>query len=382
MGMTGTTTLPREADEVTALYGKAMAVMARLRENAVDRETKRKTGPLFGLERAAELARCTPDVFQAAAAAGEVPRRYSLAEIDAVRDSIGTRPWRGAGTKACVIACQNFKGSVGKSTISVHLAQYLAMRGYRVCLVDCDSQASATMMFGYVPDVDLTEDDTLCGYFHDDSAGGLRSRTQATHFHGLDLVPANLKLYNLEYEIAARIAQQRSFDIIDQIRHAIGTISDDYDVILLDPPPALGMISLGVLAAANALVIPMPPNIVDFSSTASFLDMLHTTIRSLEELTSSRPVYDFIRLVASKANDAKSMHREILHMSAQLFGTSMLASVLKDSAEIDNAISRLHTVYELDRPITSRAVRDRCLRLLDAVNAEIEVEIRASWARQ
>ena len=381
-----------EHDEVGLLYGKAMAVMARLREDAVNRETGRKEGPRYPISRAAELAGCTPDDIRAAEADGRLPERarlgnghrvhYSLAEIDAIRALFGTRPWRDPSQAPAIIACQNFKGGVGKSTISVHLAQYLAIRGYRVCLIDCDSQASATMMFGYVPDFDLDEDDTLYGYLHDDRGLGLAPRVRPTHFHGLDLVPANLKLYNLEYEIAAHMAQNQSFDIIDQIKQAVSTISENYDIIILDPPPALGMISLGVLSAANALIVPMPPSIVDFSSTASFLDMLNTTMKALESMTRSRPIYSFIRLVTSKADDSKSMHREIMQMSAQLFGTSMLASCLKDSAEIDNAISRLRTVYELDRPITSYAVHRRCLAHLNAVNAEIEGEICAAWARQ
>jgi chromosome partitioning protein len=358
--------------EIGGLYAKAMAVMATLRAGAVNRETGRKEGPRFPISRAANLAGVSVRQIRDAERDGRLPARprmanghriaYSLAEIDAI------------------IACQNFKGGVGKSTIAVHLAQYLAIRGYRVCLIDCDSQASATMMFGYVPDVDLDEDDTLYGYMHDDAGGGLRSRARPTHFHGLDLVPANLKLYNLEYEIAAHLARHRSFDIIDQIGQAVGTIAEDYDVILLDPPPALGMISLGVLSAANALIVPMPPSIVDFSSTASFLDMLHMTMRSLEAMTSKRPVYDFVKLVASKADESKSMHREILAMSAELFGSSMLSATLRDSAEVDNAISRLRTVYELERPITSHSVHRRCLRQFDAVNDEIEREIKRAWA--
>jgi chromosome partitioning protein len=380
------------SDQVGMLYGKAMAVMARLREDAINRETGQKDGPRYALSRAAELAGCTTDDIRAAEADGRLPARgrlgnghrtkYALAEIDAIRALFGTRPWRAPDQQPAIIACQNFKGGVGKSTISVHLAQYLAIQGYRVCLIDCDSQASATMMFGYVPDFDLDEDDTLYGYLHDDRGLGLAPRVRKTHFHGLDLVPANLKLYNLEYEIAAHMAQTRSFDIIDQIRQAVATIADNYDVIIMDPPPALGMISLGVLSAANALIVPMPPSIVDFSSTASFLDMLNTTTKALETMISVRPVYNFVRLVTSKSDDSKSMHREIMQMSGQLFGTSMLASRLRDSAEIDNAISRLRTVYELERPITSYAVHRRCISQLNAVNAEIEGEIRQAWARQ
>ncbi len=382
--------LARHGDEVSNLYAKAMAVMARLRADAVNGKTGQKDGPRFTIAKAAKLVGRPAAMIRAAEKDGRLPeperlpngRResYTLADLNRMRDLFGTRPCRAPGDAPAVIACQNFKGGVGKSTISVHLAQYLAIQGYRVCLVDCDSQASATMMFGYVPDVDLNEDDTLYGYMHDDSGKGLGSRARPTHFDGLSLVPANLKLYNLEYEIAAHLAQHRNFDIIDQITQAVGTIADDYDMIILDPPPALGMISLGVLNAANALIIPMPPSIVDFSSTASFLDMLNTTMKSLEKLTRKRPIYNFVRLVASKADDSKSMHREILQMSRQLFGGSMLDAVLKDSAEIDNAISRLKTVYELERPITSWEVHRRCLNHLNAVNAEIEGEIRSTWA--
>jgi chromosome partitioning protein len=378
-------------DEVSALYGKAMAVMARLREDAVNRDTGLKEGPRFSITRTALLAGCAAADIRKAEKSGALPARerrgnghrvsYTLAEIDAIRALFGTRPWRDPAVPPAILAVQNFKGGVGKSTIAVHLAQYLAIRGYRVCLIDCDSQASATMMFGYVPDIDLEENDTLYGYMHDESGEGLRPRVRPTYFHGLDLVPANLKLYNLEYEIAASMAQSGNFDLIDQIKQAISTVSDDYDVIILDPPPALGMVSLGVLSAANALIVPMPPSIVDFSSTASFLDMLNTTMKSLEAMTSLRPVYNFVRLLTSRADESKSMHREIMDMSRQLFGASMLKAVLRDSAEIDNAISRLRTVYELERPITSYAVHRRCLRQLDAVNAEIEGEILAAWER-
>src|SRR3546814_17127174 len=73
------------------------------------------------------------------------------------------------------MAVQNFKGGVGKSTLAVHLAQYLAIQGYRVALIDCDSQASATTLFGYVPDLDLTEDDTLSPFLRQDELASLDS---------------------------------------------------------------------------------------------------------------------------------------------------------------------------------------------------------------
>jgi cellulose biosynthesis protein BcsQ len=104
---------------------------------------------------------------------------------------------------------QNFKGGVGKSTLSVHLAQYLAIKGYRAALIDCDSQASATTLFGYVPDLDLTEEDTLYPFLRHDDMESLDYALRKTHFDGLELVPANLRLFQSEYEIAARMARGR-----------------------------------------------------------------------------------------------------------------------------------------------------------------------------
>jgi chromosome partitioning protein len=378
-------------EEIIELYNKAQHVLGQLREQGIDRETGQKQAPRFAISKAAELVGRGASAIREAEKEGRLPQRertatnrrvnYTLADLNHMRGVFGTRPWRDPTDPLAILAVQNFKGGVGKSTIAVHLAQYLAIRGYRVLLMDCDSQASTTMMFGLVPDRDVDENATLYGYLHDEGMVGLRPLLRETHFDNLWLLPANLKLYNAEYEIAAYIAQhgREGYAFIDRIGDAIASVADDFDVVILDPPPALGMISLSVLTAANAMVIPMPPSMIDFSSTASFLSMLATTMQQLAELRGRSPVYNFVRLVASKADDNKSMHREIIRMAQRLFGSAMLRASLKDSAEIDNASSRLSTVYELERPITSHEVHSRCVGHLNAVNSELEIEIRRTW---
>ena len=122
----------------------------------------------------------------------------------------------------------------------------------------------------------------------------------------------------------------------------------------MDPPPALGAISLSVLRAANALIVPVPPTVMDFSSTAAFLSMLDETIEQLAE-HGLAPELQFLRFVASRVDENKSMQKELLNLMRTLFGHAMIRTPLKDSAEIDNATARLMTVYELDGPAT----RDR-----------------------
>lgn len=377
-------------DGLGLLHRRALTILKRIRDNAIDPETGAKKGPSFPISKAAALVSRTASAIREAERDGRLPARgrtasghrvqYSLEELDHMREVFGTRPWRSPEDVPAIISVSNFKGGVGKSTIALHLAQHFAIRGYRVLFIDCDSQASSTMMFGYRPDIDLSEEDTLYGHFHNPELLGVRKIIRKTHFFGLDLIPANLKLYNLEYEIAGYLAQNQSFDIIDMIAQAIDDVVDDYDVVVMDPPPALGMVSMAVLQAANAMVIPVPPSVIDFASTVSFIDMARTTMRQLEKLAGRvKPAYNFIRLVGSRVDESKSMQSEILTMMRQVFGGSMISSVLRTSAEIDNASSRMKTVFELDRPVTSHEVHNRCVKYLNEVCLDIEKDVLRTW---
>lgn len=373
---------------VATLAGRTSSVLQKLRDSARSARADDRREPTFTIGKAAELVNRTPAAIRDAEKDGRLPEpsrtdnnrreRYTLAQLNDMRGVFGTRPYRAPGDPCCVVAVQNFKGGVGKSTVAVHLAQYLAIRGYRVALVDCDSQASATTLFGYVPDLDLSEDDTLYPFLREDERTSLDYALRKTHFDGLELIPANLRLFNSEYELAARMARGGFDALLNRLKVGIDSIADRFDVIVMDPPPALGAISLSVLRAANALVVPVPPTVMDFSSTAAFLSMLDETIEQLAE-RGMAPELQFLRFVGSKVDENKSMQKELLQLMRTLFGHAMVRTPLKDSAEIDNATARLMTVYELDGPATSSAVRNRCLGYLDGVNAEIEVDIRSMW---
>ena len=165
-------------DEIVELYDKAQHVLEQLREQGIDKETGEKQAPRFAISKAAELVGRTASAIREAEKELRLPTRertsnnrrvnYTLGDLNHMREVFGTQPWRDSNDPLAILAVQNFKGGVGKSTIAVHLAQYLAIRGYRVLLMDCDSQASTTMMFGLVPDRDVDENATLYGYLHDE----------------------------------------------------------------------------------------------------------------------------------------------------------------------------------------------------------------------
>lgn len=372
-----------------ALSGRAATVIGRLRERVYAPGTEKRLDLRFNVRSAAEMVGRSEKLIRDAEGDGRLPepekdpetgRRtgYSLAEVNRMRQVFGTLPHRRAGDPPAIVAVQNFKGGVGKSSLVTHLAQFLALKGYRVCVIDCDSQASSTAIFGLNPDVDVDEEeDTLYPFFRHGGPTSLHYALRATYWPGIALIPANLGLYDAEYEFAARMARDQNF-VLDRLREGVESIADQFDVILMDPPPALGMLSLSVLRAANALIIPTPPNNIDFASTAHFLKMMHATLAEISQFGGSRS-FSFVKIVASKMNEQKSAHVAIKRMMDAVFARDMLEAVLKDSAEIDNATANLRTVYELTGPGTRTETHKRCRAYLDAVGREIEVLIRKTW---
>ncbi|WP_312528313.1 AAA family ATPase [Paracoccus sp. (in: a-proteobacteria)] len=380
---------PVTLDELGVISRRASTVIERLRERVFAPGSQKRLDLIYNVRTAAEMVSRSEKAIRDAEADGRLPapekdettgRRngYSLAEINHMREVFGTLPHRKADDPPLVLAVQNFKGGVGKSTVVVHLAQYFALKGYRVCVIDCDSQASTTAVFGLNPDVDIDEEeDTLYPFLQHGGPKSLHYALRATYWPGIALIPANLGLYDAEYEFAARMAREPAF-ILDRLRDGVATIADQFDIILLDPPPALGMLSLSVLRAASALLIPAPPNNIDFASTAHFLKMMEATLAELSRHGGERE-YSFIRILTSKMNDQKSAHQAIKRMMDAVFPQDMLNAVLKDSAEIDNATANLMTVYEMTGAATRTETHKRCRAYLDAVGREVELLARKTW---
>jgi chromosome partitioning protein len=371
-------------DALAALSDRAHDVITRLRASVFAPGEEKIVDLHFTITKAADMVGRTSEAIRQAEADGRLPsprlgptgRRegYSLSEVNHMRDVFGTRPRRGPDDPPLVLAVQNFKGGVGKSTLTCHIAQFLALKGYRVAVIDCDSQASSTTIFGLNPDIEVDDEQTLLPFFRHAGPPDLKYGLRATAWPGIDLIPANLGLYQAEYEAAARL--RGNAQSLDRLRLGVEGMADEYDVVLLDPPPALGMLSLAVIRAANALLIPTPPSTVDFASTAHFLRMIVETLDIMESHLGARG-FHFLRVVATKVDEGKSAHTQIRDMMQAVFGADMLSASLLDSAEIDNANVQLRTVYELTGPATK--TYERCRNNLDRLNGEIELLIRKAW---
>ncbi len=145
-----------------------------------------------------------------------------------------------------VIACANQKGGVGKTTTVINLATYLALAGERVLVVDLDPQGNATSGLG----VDRGTVDTSA-YAAIVGDTPLDEIVQDTQIDGLRLVPSARDLAGAEVELVGMEGRER------RLEHSLGAVRDSYDRVLLDCPPAVGLLTVNALTAADGVLVPL-----------------------------------------------------------------------------------------------------------------------------
>ncbi len=389
--------MPVALADIQEIVQRSEHLQAAMRQNNFQPSGVKVFDRRFKITDVAEMVGRTPHAIRAAEDRGDLPtpeldgnnRRtgYSMREVNDMRNVMNTRPWRSRSTDSpVVLAVQNFKGGVGKSTTSCTLAQYLAMKGYRVLLVDCDSQASTTQVFGISPDVDLTQDDTLHPFFAGER-DNLRYAVRDTYWDGIKLIPSNLTLYSSEYVLASRVASEGA-ELFFSLRKGLADLQDDFDVIIIDPPPALGMISLNVLYGANAVIVPMPPAMLDFASTIQFFTMVKEVMESIARYSDQAAAlsYNFIKILVNRkkaqitdTSRASGPQDAILDLARQFYGDYMMDSVVYDSAEIEAAAALGKTVLDLDGPLSSPKTYRRALGSIKEFGDEVIGLIEATW---
>ena len=275
---------------------------------------------------------------------GKAQRGFTLGEINLIRRELHARTGdsrysvgrhRDANDKMQVVALANFKGGAAKTTTSVHLAQYMALHGYRVLLMDLDSQASATSLFGFHPDDDIAESETLYPFLRGD-LDGLQSLVRPTYWPNLDLLPANLGLYRVEFELPVKQLRVPDFRFWRLLERGLVSIDDQYDVVICDCPPSLGYLSINAIYAATALIVPAPPSMLDFASTGRFFRMMGDTLRDIAEVEGApAKALDFVRILITKYNTTDRNHQRIAAWMVSTFADRMLDERMAITTALD-----------------------------------------------
>lgn len=305
-------------------------------------------------------------------------RAYDLKHINYLREHFKTRKNR-SDSPTAIISFSNFKGGAAKTTSSVNAAQYFALQGYKVLFIDCDSQASATQVFGYIPDQDIGENETILPLLTGETLSLLGS-IKKTYWDGLDLVPANLALYNAEFIMPTKLkdsAQESSpYEFYKVLSTGIDSVKGDYDIIILDCPPSMGMISINAIYASNGIIIPTPSSMLDFTSTVQFFCMLEETFSKLPSKQ-----FSFAKIMVTK-HDGRQSSNAILNIIRQLYGEYVMLNIMHSSEVIKKASANMQTIYEIDKYEGSKKTFERALQYANQLHEELENEICRFWGIQ
>ena len=317
-------------------------------------------------------------------------RSYSLAQVNELRRYLSASdrrtylPHRLQMEALQVLAVTNFKGGSGKTTTAAHLAQYLALRGYRVLAIDLDPQSSLSAMFGVQPETDLTENETLYASLrYDEYRRPLRSVIRPTYFDGLDLVPANLELQEFEHDTPRILARQdrgSGSPFFARLAQVLDEVADAYDLVVIDCPPQLGFLTLAALCAATGVIVTVHPQMLDIASMGQFLFMASDLLEVVRRAGGTLD-YRFLRYLVTRYEPQDGPQTQVVGFLRTLFAERVLTNAMLKSTAVSDAGLTKQTLYEIGRQGGSRGSYARALEALDAVNGEIEVLVRKAWGR-
>ncbi|WP_072341555.1 ParA family protein [Actinomyces urinae] len=222
---------------------------------------------------------------------------------------------------ARVIAMCNQKGGVGKTTTTINLAAALAEYGRRVLIVDFDPQGAASAGLGInSQDLDFTIYNLLMS-----SKVSIRDAIEHTKIENLDLVPANIDLSAAEVQLVNEVAREQA------LTRALRPVIDEYDVILIDCQPSLGLLTVNALTAAHGVMVPLEAEFFALRGVALLID----TIDMVHDRLNPRLKIDGILVTMV---DLRTLHaREVLERLQEAFGDKVYDTIIRRTVKFPDA---------------------------------------------
>lgn len=341
-----------------------------------------------------------------------VLRSHFAAEGSAQREY---QPYRPEGLDAKIVAVANFKGGVGKTSTCAHLAMSAALDGYKVLCIDLDSQGSLTSIMGgtvsdewqtafpilardyaqYVleenkvraarGEAEIPLDETLTEALEVSP----RNLVQETHWPNIDLIGAQLNLYWAEFQVPVWRMQGRGWQLWDGLTNGLSDsgLLEEYDLIFLDTPPALGYLTINALAAADILLVPLGASFLEFDSTGRFFDMLYSTFASIEDgenaqrrkqgLPDIKFEWDAVRTLITRFD--ANQQADLANVIQAYFGDLMTPFRQDITAMIGQAGEQVNGIYEADYREFNRDTYVRGRETFDRTWAEVKEIILGAW---
>jgi len=272
------------------------------------------------------------------------PASYQARHLSAYRRVLDRRPSREPSRRQLFL---NFKGGTGKTSLSVAYAYRLAELGHRVLLIDLDSQGHATQHLGLAAEsLERTVFDTLVNGVPIED---VIVRTPLAEF---DVLPANLRMTTIDISLMPMAGREY------KLQRALARVLDRYEFIVMDAPPAFGLLNLNALMATDDLLVPVLPDFLSFHG----LKLLFETLGQLEEDLNHR--LQEIRIVLNQYNPTTRIAREAKAALEAHYPEYLSDTIVRQCTQFARASS--------DRlPINAYAPSSKGARDIDALITEM-----------
>lgn len=318
-------------------------------------------------------------------------RWYTAAQVDLARHAIAQDsrakkfqylvPGRREGDKLQILSVANFKGGAGKTTSAIHIAQKLALDGYRVLAIDLDPQGSLTTMFGLRPEIEFAETGTVYDAIRYDDPVPFAEIVRKTYFHNLDLAPAGLMLSEFETETAHALHNNVQPPFYQRLALCIAEVETRYDVVVIDCPPQLGFITLSALVASTGTIVTVVPSMLDVASMAQFLQLASSLMATIAEVGAT-PHWDFMKFLITRFEPNDGPQTQMAAFLRTMFGEDVLTRTFLKSSAVSDAGLTQQTLFEVNRSDFTRNTYDRAIESVNGVVTELEGLIQQAWGRK